>query len=174
MSRAGVMIKIATTIVAIITCSRAACIGIFNALLITNNTNTFVEVDSSPVLCRCCTFFWLWFAFYTFDCWKMVDNRFNVNNSFKRAVFHNLSLRLKFLKSVFNNFSYSYFFRPFSLIDDFHLYSKMFRNVNFKFHTLTVSMSNTGPIMVTMPKIAGLQYWVQLLFKFTPVNVRQV
>jgi len=28
--------------------------------------------------------------------------------------------------------------------------------------------------LVTLPKIAGLEYWVQLLFNFTPVSVRQV
>jgi len=28
--------------------------------------------------------------------------------------------------------------------------------------------------IVTQPKIAGLEYWVQLLFNFTRVNVHQV
>jgi len=28
--------------------------------------------------------------------------------------------------------------------------------------------------LVTLPKIAGPEYWVQVLFNFTPVNVRQV
>jgi len=28
--------------------------------------------------------------------------------------------------------------------------------------------------LVTLPKIAGIEYWVQLLFNFTPVSVRQV
>jgi len=29
-------------------------------------------------------------------------------------------------------------------------------------------------VLVTMPKIAGLEYWVLLLYNFTPVSVRQV
>jgi len=28
--------------------------------------------------------------------------------------------------------------------------------------------------LITLPKIAGLEYWVQLLFNFTPMRVRQV